>query len=124
MGIVRSKLLVRGDRAEESLNVLFDTGAARSLMGNHTAERIGSPKKLIIPRELLVADGHRVKSEYLIDLVVEIDGKHVGIEAFIVENLPEQLIFGALDMEAYGIKLNLKERRLDLSEFTTHMLAV
>jgi hypothetical protein len=34
------------------------------------------------------------------------------------------LIFGALDMEAYRIKLNLTERRLGPSEFRGCMLAV
>ena len=124
MGIVRVELRARGDRAEESLGVLFDTGAARSLISGRVAEGIGSPRKLIIPREILVADGHKVRSEYLIDLAVEIGGRPIGIEAFIVEGLLEQLIFGALDMETYGIRLDLKKRQLDLSDFTAHMLAV
>jgi len=51
-------------------------------------------------------------------------GKELGIEAFLVDDLPVLLIFGALDMEAYMIKLDLAKRKLDLSEFTGYMLAL
>lgn len=124
MGIVRARLLVKGDKAEEDLSVLFDTGATRSIVNKAVAEGLSSPRTLVVPREIVVADGHRVKAEQLVDLAVEVSGRLMGIEAFIVDNLPEQLIFGALDMETYTIKLDLREKRLDLSEFSPHMLAV
>jgi hypothetical protein len=72
----------------------------------------------------MVADGGRVACDLLCDLVVEIGGKEVGVEAFLVDRLPVLVIFGALDMVAYRIKLDLARRTLDLSEFTGSMLAV
>jgi hypothetical protein len=57
-------------------------------------------------------------------LIVEIGGKEIGIEAFLVDKLSVPLIFGALDMEAYRIKLDLANKKLDLSEFTKYMLAL
>jgi hypothetical protein len=65
-----------------------------------------------------------VACDLLCDLVVEIGGKEVGVEAFLVDRLPVPVIFGALDMVAYRIKLDLARRTLDLSEFTGSMLAV
>ena len=124
MGIIRQDLLVKGDRKEMRLNVLFDSGASRSLIRSDVARELSTPKELLIQREFTAADGHKVICKYFCDLIVEIEGKRIGIEAFLVEDLPVPLVFGALDMEAYMIKLDLAKRKLDLSEFTGYMLAL
>jgi len=124
VGMIREKLLVRGDRGERKLDVLFDSGASRSLIRSDVAEEISNPKELIIQREFTVADGHKVACKYFCDLIVEIEGKRIGIEAFLIDELPVPLVFGVLDMEAYMIKLDLARRKLDLSEFTGYMLAL
>jgi hypothetical protein len=72
----------------------------------------------------IAANGNRVACSYFCELAVEIGGREVGIEAFLVDKLPVPIIFGALDMEAYRIKLDLAREALDLSEFTGYMLAV
>jgi len=124
MGIIRETLLVKGDKGEKMLNVLFDSGASRSLIRSDIAKEISTPKKLIIQREFTIADGRKVICEYFCDLIIEIEKKRIGIEAFLVDNLSVPLIFGALDMEAYMIKLDLTKRKLELSEFTGYMLAL
>jgi hypothetical protein len=123
MGVVREELLVRGDRGSGRLTVLFDSGSSRSLIRSNVAVELCTPKKLLVPRVFMVADGGRVACDLLCDLVVEIGGKEVGVEGFLVDRLPA-VIFGALDMVAYRIKLDLARRTLDLSEFTGSMLAV
>jgi len=115
-------LPVRGDKVERRLNVLFDSGASRSLIRSDVAKELSTPRELLIQREFTAADGHRVTCKYFCDLIVEIEGKRIGIEAFLVDDLPAPLVFGALDMEAYMIKLDPAKGRLDLSEFTGYML--
>ena len=124
MGTVKEVLLVKGDKGEKKLSVLFDSGASRSLIRSDVAKELSTPRELLIPREFTAADGRKISCRYSSDLIVEIGGKRIGIEAFLVENLPVPLVFGALDMEAYMIKLDLAKRRLDLSEFTGYMLAI
>jgi len=124
LGIVRENLFVKGDKGGRKLNVLFDSGASRSLIRSDVAKEVSTPRELLIQREFTVADGHKVICKYFCDLIVEIEGKRIGIEAFLVDNLPVPLVFGALDMEAYMIKLDLTKRKLDLSEFTGYMLAL
>jgi len=124
LGTVKEVLLVKGDKGEKKLSVLFDSGASRSLIRSDVAKELSTPRELLIPREFTAADGHKISCRYSSDLIVEIGGKRIGIEAFLVENLPVPLVFGALDMEAYMIKLDLAKRRLDLSEFTGYMLAI
>jgi len=124
MGTIRQMSHIRGDRGEEELSVLFDSGASRSLIRSDFAKRISTPRELLIERKFTVADVHEVACKHICDLVVEVGGRGIGIEAFMVDNLPVPLVFGALDMEACMIKLDLARRRLDLSEFTGSMLAL
>lgn len=124
MGIAKQNLLVKGDKKEMRLNVLFDGDVSRSLIKSNVAREISTPRKLLIQGEFTVADGRKIICTHFCDLIVEIEGKRIGIEAFLVDDLPVPLIFGALDMEAYMIKLDLAKRKLDLSEFTGYMLAL
>lgn len=122
MGVIKQILSVKGDKKEVKLNVLFDSGAWRSCIRTDVAKELSTPKELLIPREFTVANGRRISSKYFSDLVVELGGKKIGIEAFLVDDLPFPLVFGALDMEAYRIKLDLAKGKLDLSEFTGTVL--
>lgn len=124
MGIVREVLLVKGDRKEEKISVLFDSGSARSLIKSEVAKDLATPRDLPAPIEVAVADGHRVSCKFYCNLIVEIEGKRIVIQPLLIDDLPVPLIFGASEMEAYMIKLDLARRRLDLSEFTGYMLAL
>jgi hypothetical protein len=124
MGAVMQVLLVKGDKGEKRLSVLFNSEASRSFIRSDVSMERSTPKKLLIPREFVAADGNKVTCNFFCDLIVEIGGKEIGIEAFLIDKLPVPLIFGALDMEAYRIKLDLANKKLDLSEFTGYMLAL
>jgi len=124
MGIVREVLLVKGDRKEEKVSILFDSGSARSLIKSKIAKDFATLRDLPAPIEVTVADGHRISCKFYCNLIVEIEGKRIVIQPLLVDDLPVPLIFGALDMEAYMIKLDLARRRLDLSEFTGYVLAL
>jgi len=124
VGVIVQELFVRGDRGGRRLPVVFDSGASRSLVRSDVAAELSTPRRLLTPREFVAADGDKIVSELLCDLVVELGGREIGIEAFVVDKLPVPLIFGALDMEAYRIKLDPARRGLDLSEFTGSMLAL
>ncbi|RLG85928.1 MAG: hypothetical protein DRO15_06845 [Thermoprotei archaeon] len=104
--------------------MLFDSGAARSLVRSEVAKELTTPKELPIPVEIVVADGHKVSCRNYCNLVVEVGGKEIVIQPLLVDSLPVPLIFGALEMEAYMIKLDLARRKLDLSEFTGSMLTL
>lgn len=124
MGFVRTKLRVIGDKGEEMVDTLFDSGASRSLIRRDYAERLCTVRELKIPRKLTLADGRTVENKYMCEVGIELDGKLVGLEAFLVDGLPVALVIGMLDMEAYRIKLDLPRGRLDLSEFTGELLAL
>jgi len=110
MGVIREELLVKGDKGEKKLIVLFDSGASRSLIRSDIALELSTPRKLLISREFIVANGNKIVCNFFSDLIIKIEGKEIGIEAFLVDKLPVPLIFGALDMEAYRIKLDLAKK--------------
>lgn len=53
-------------------------------------------KKITDSKEFRVADGQKVICNYFSDLIEEIVGKRIRIEAFLVDDLPVPLVFGAL----------------------------
>lgn len=124
MGLVKEFLYVKGDKKEGKLSVIFDSGASRSLIESKIAREFSTPQDLPIQVEVMVADGHKINCKQYCNLVVEIENKNIVIQPLLVDNLPVPLIFGALDMEAYMIKLDMVRRKLDLSEFTGYLLAL
>jgi hypothetical protein len=124
LSIIKEDSLVRGEKKEKRLSVLFDSGSARSLIRSDVAEELTTPRDLPAPIGVTVADGHEVACKSYCNLVVEVEGKEVVIQLLLVDDLPVPLIFGASEMEAYMIKLDLARKRLDLFEFTGHMLAL
>jgi len=124
LGVVKEVLLVKGEKKEERLSILFDSGSVKSLIKSKTAEEFTTPRELPTPIEVTVADGHKVNCKFYCNLVVEIEGKSIVIQPLLIDDLPVPLVFGALDMEAYMIKLDLAKRKLDLSEFTGYILAI
>jgi len=124
MGIARQEPLVRSDKSSKRILVVFDNGARRSLIRGDVAYEICTPRKLLVPRVFVATNGKKVSCWYVCDIAVEIGGREVGVEAFLVDSLLVPMIFGALDMEAYRIKIDLAGKFLDLSEFTGTMLAL
>ena len=121
---MRTKLRLIGDKGEGIVDTLFDSGASRSLIRSDQAERMCTIGELRIPRKLTLADGRTVESKFVCEVGVELGNKLIGLEAFSVDGLPAPLVVGVLDMEAYRIKLNVADGKLDLSEFTGELLAL
>ena len=124
MGIIKEELLVQGEKKQDRLTVLFDSGSARSLIKSEVAHQLTSPLALPAPISVTVADGHKVDCRLYCNLIIDIQGRAIVIQPLLVDELPVPLIFGALEMEAYRIKLDMTNRRLDLSEFTGSILAI
>jgi hypothetical protein len=124
MGIIKEELLVKGEKKQDRLTVLFDSGSARSLIKSEVAEEFTSRLALPAPISVTVADGHKVDCRLYCNLVIDIQGRAIVIQPLLVDELPVPLIFGGLEMEAYRIKLDMTNRRLDLSEFTGAILAI
>ncbi len=79
---------------------------------------------MIAPTYAMLADGRRVLLEMVCEVLVDIDGREVWVEAFLLDELPVEMVFGVLDMEAYMIKVDPAKKDLDLSEFRKDFLVL
>jgi len=114
-GVIVQELSVRGDKGGKKLPVVFDSSASRSLVRSESRRGALHPEKAAHPEG--VRGGRRGQGWQRVSLRPSSRDRGKEIEAFPVDRLPVPLIFEALDMEAYRIKL-------DLSEFTGRMLAL
>jgi hypothetical protein len=113
--VIVQELSVRGDKGGKKLPVVFDSSASRSLVRSESRRGALHPEKAAHPEG--VRGGRRGQGWQRVSLRPSSRDRGKEIEAFPVDRLPVPLIFEALDMEAYRIKL-------DLSEFTGRMLAL
>jgi len=68
LSIIKEDSLVRGEKKEKRLSVLFDSGSARSLIRSDVAEELTTPRDLPAPIGVTVADGHEVGVQVLLQL--------------------------------------------------------
>jgi hypothetical protein len=120
MGRVRSEIEVNGKRCW----TLFDSGARYSYILKTATSGLDT-KKLPAPRSsALGGKVHKVGEVCLV--FAEIDGRPLEFQASVVDEIgsdedgrPVEILFGALAMQLWGIKLDLQNERLDLSHFAT-----
>ncbi|MEM3712074.1 MAG: hypothetical protein QXR97_00830 [Thermoproteota archaeon] len=86
MGIVRELLSVKGDKKEQKLSVIFDSGTSRSLINSELANELSTPRNLLIQIEVTVADGHKVHCKYYCNLIIEIENKGIVIQPLLVDD--------------------------------------
>lgn len=118
MGRVRAAVQVNG----RSCWTLFDSGARNTYLLKSAAT--GLPK-VTLGRIRNVALGGQINpiSEACL-LTGHVEGQPVELNAFLIEDLGAdekgrkiELLFGALAMQQWGIELDLKNERLDLTHY-------
>ncbi|MBI3466907.1 MAG: retropepsin-like domain-containing protein [Planctomycetes bacterium] len=120
MGRVRTEITVNGKKCW----TLFDSGARNSYILRETAAELDT-KKLSSPRSsALGGKVHKVDEVCLV--FAEIDGHKLEFRASVVDEIGTDedgraidVLFGAIAMQLWGIKLDLQSERLDLSHFAT-----
>ena len=119
MGRIRSEIEVN----ERKCWTLFDSGARNSYIVRRATRGLDLTK-LPTPRETAFGGRtHEVKEVCLVLATVE--GYRLEFQANVVTEIgtdedgrPIEVLFGALAMHLWNIKLDLKNERLDFSHFT------
>ena len=118
MGRIRQMISVQG---RESWT-LFDSGARNTYIVPHIATRLATTE---LPRPTYTKLGGETKtSSQAAVLVGEIAGKPFHVEAMVIDRIGMdeegkaiEVLFGALAMQQWGIRLVPAEERLDLSHY-------
>ncbi len=123
MGRIRGEIVVAGRKR----STLFDSGARHSYI---VADAAPPADVKTLPVEQVTALGgrrHKVRQVCLV--FSEVEGHSLHFEALVVEEIGDdedgrriEVLFGALAMQAFGLKLDPKNERLDWSHFSTDLV--
>ena len=123
MGRIRSEIVVGGRKRW----TLFDSGARHSYI---VADAAPPAEVKTLPVERPAALGgrsHKIRQVCLV--FAEVEGHSLDFEANVVEEIGDdedgrriEILFGALAMQAFGLKLDPKNERLDWSHFSTDLV--
>ena len=121
MGAILKNLDVIGIKGKGKFEVLFDTGAARSLVKWSKAEKISSISKAIEPLELILGDKSRMKVDHFANLSFVLNGHRFPHFFYVARRLPIEMIIGLDLMQLLKIELipekeaiSFDPKRLDL----------
>ncbi len=123
MGIIYKTLTVIGRRGRARCEVLFDSGATRSLMERSLAMRLAQPVELAEPEIYSLARGHFTVREGAF-LQVVIQRRRIPVEVRVVEGLTENLILGADFLQVWDIRLRPKTKQVLLDLRALRLKAV
>jgi hypothetical protein len=106
----------------KSLHTLFDTGAVHNYVTRKAARGLSITR---LPESFIVGLGGQKRSVHEACFIYgELQGRRLFCWALVVEDLgvDEQdkeidMLFGAIEMQRWNIKIDPKEERLDLSGF-------
>ena len=108
---------IKGNKGEEEVTVLFDTGASRTLVRGDVAKRIGDAVKLPTPREIVLGDGEtKIEINEVLALVIMLNGYAISCDADVMERLPYDVIIGIDTMREWGIVLNPRKEEIVTKE--------
>lgn len=106
---------------------LFDSGARNTYI---IKERTGRLPVIQLDEPRIVAIGgkdHNIKRMCILKAIIE--GKSLETDAYIIDNIGRdedgnqiEILFGALAMQKWGIRLNLKDEKLDMSKYSNEFV--
>jgi hypothetical protein len=118
MGRIREFIQVNGKKYW----TLFDSGARNSYVTPQVASHLATTQ---LPKVLKSASvGGVKKAAKIILLVAKVEKHNISTNAYVIDDIgrdeddrPNDILFGALAMQQWGIRLIPEEERLDLTHF-------
>ncbi len=116
MGIIRLPILFRGSMNDKFLYCLFDSGANYSFLRKDIAEQVEPLIQLREPLRMTIADANNfmmveyaTRSSFSVSNDVELSD-----EFFVLEDLSEEAVIGALTMQKWKMKLDFEHDRVEV----------
>jgi hypothetical protein len=119
MGRVRTNIVVAG----KNYWTLFDSGSRNTYVTEDVARNLLTSD---LPRPYHVSLGGKVHNVVKrCELDCEIEGLPVEVHSYVLDEIgldekgkKIEVLFGALAMQQWGIEINLKEEKLDMSHYS------
>jgi hypothetical protein len=113
MGLIIKQLEVMGDKGQTKAEVLFDSGARRSVIRRDIAEKIATIVKFPIPFKFYLADGTtQVETNLVADIMVSIDNSIIFDQFPILDKLSREVIIGANTLQSWEIILDARNESI------------
>ena len=115
MGLIIKEYTVTGTRRNDTVRVLYDTGAGLSFVRRDIADILGEAHSRPTPMRFMMADGREgASTSQTIDLDIDIDGTTLRHSFYVMEDLAEELIVGADMMQTWKISLDLENEEVSI----------
>ena len=107
MGVIKEKMLLIGEKSDEMVETLFDSGATFSFIRKDLAINLGNITKTRISRSFNTAEnGRTIDIDEIIHLDFVLDNETLSEEFFVTDKLSNDAIIGAYTMQKYRMKLD------------------
>ncbi len=106
--LVAKDVVARGDKGEQRVSVLFDTGAAQSFVLRRVAEAIGTITRLPNARKFSMANGSEILILDGVTLELELANERVIDTFLVIDNTVADVILGESTMRKFGLKIDLE----------------
>ena len=124
MGIIVKEYTVIGNRASDTVRVLYDTGAGASFVRRDVAEPLGNIEASPVPIRFMMASGQETFTvEQVINLAVDIEGTPLVYLFYIADDLAEELIIGADMMQKFKISLDMDNEAISIDPRALYLRA-
>ncbi|MEW6680611.1 MAG: retropepsin-like aspartic protease [bacterium] len=115
MGLLVENLKIAGNKGEDEVACLFDTGSSETLIREDVARKIVTIVELPHAVEFKMADGETIlTSRKAVYLSITINGCEILEPAIVVEKLSDEMIIGAETMQRRKIKLDLEKEKITI----------
>ncbi|MEW6536905.1 MAG: retropepsin-like aspartic protease [Candidatus Auribacterota bacterium] len=107
MGLILKRLIVTGDKGKMETEVLFDTGARRSVIRKDIAEKLATLINAPEPLKFRLADGKTgLTTSIVADIWIVIGDKAITDQFPVLNELSREIIVGANTLQNWEIKLD------------------
>jgi hypothetical protein len=106
---------VTGNRGNDTVRVIYDTGAKSSFVRWDVAENLGDFGILPSSVQISMPDtNEKFTVDKSISLDVDVDGTRLMHHFFVVDNLDEELVIGSDMIRRFKISLDMKSEAVSL----------
>jgi predicted aspartyl protease len=113
MGLIVKNLEVFGDKGKLKAQILFDTGARRSVIRKDIAEKIATIIKFPFTFKFFLADGKtNIETDLVADIMINIDNRIIFDQFPVLDKLSKDIIIGSNTLQSWEIKLDPKNESI------------
>ena len=124
MGLIIKEYDVIGNRANDVVRVLYDTGSGASFVRRDIAEPLGNIDSSPVPVRFMMASGQETFTvEQVVNLAVDVDGTPLVYMFYVADDLAEELIIGADMMQKFKITLDMDNEAVSIDPRALYLRA-